>query len=116
MSESRPWLKSYPAGIRAEIDSGDFRSIIELVDQTCNQYSTLPAFTNMGHSFSFRELQEQSIRFAAFLQKDLGLKKGDRIAIQMPNLLQYPIALFGALRAGLIVVMPSGWAGRMRVG
>ncbi len=104
MNVSRPWLKSYPANINEEIEFGDFRSIIDLVDQTCNQYSTLPAFTNMGHSISFRELQEQSVRFAAFLQKELGLKKGDRIAIQMPNLLQYPIALFGALRAGLVVV------------
>ncbi len=98
------WLKSYPKGVPAEIDPDAFSSINDIFDQSVVHYAERPAFTNFGKSISFAELDEHCRAFAAYLEKRVGLKKGDRIAIMMPNLLQYPVALFGALRAGLTVV------------
>lgn len=99
----KPWLKRYPKGVPNEIDPNRFQSITDLFEESVHKFRDKDAFVNMGSSISFEDLNYLSADFAAFLQAE-GLKKGDRIAIQMPNLLQYPVVLFGALRAGLIVV------------
>ncbi len=98
------WLKSYPPGVPAEIDPDQFRSLVQLFDSAVLKYADRPAFTNMGRTITFRELDTLSRTFGAWLQKEARLKRGERIALMMPNILQYPIALFGALRAGLVVV------------
>jgi len=98
------WLSSYPEGVPAQIDVNRFASLAELFQNSVEQFAERPAFSNMGKTLSFSELDKLSRDFAAYLQARLGLGKGDRIAIMLPNLLQYPIALFGALRAGLTVV------------
>jgi len=99
----RIWLKSYPAGVPADIDPGQYRSLIELFDANIAKYRDRPAFTNMGKTISFDELDKRSRDFGAWLQSR-GLAKGARVAIMMPNCLQYPIAMFGTLRAGCTVV------------
>lgn len=99
-----PWIKNYPAGIPATISGPDYASVAEMMADACVQFANDPAFENMGVTLTYGQIDESSRAFAAYLQQKLGLQKGDRIAIQMPNLLQYPIALLGALRAGLIVV------------
>ena len=98
------WLKSYPPGVPAEIDPDRFRSLTHMLDLAVAKYAERPAFSNMGRTITFRELDSMSRAFGAWLQKEARLKRGDRIALMMPNILQYPIALFGALRAGLTVV------------
>lgn len=100
----RYWVKSYPPGVPAEIDAGEFSSLVDLFEKSIARFGERPAFYNMGRTLSYRELDRLSRDFAAFLQKELGLERGERVAIMMPNLLAYPIALFGALRAGLVVV------------
>ncbi|MBS0581240.1 MAG: AMP-binding protein [Proteobacteria bacterium] len=97
------WLSSYPPGTPAEIDPSRLRSLKELIEGSCSKYAHRVAFIQMGTMLTYRELEEHSRAFAAWLQQ-AGLKKGDRLAIMLPNTLQYPIALFGALRAGLVVV------------
>ena len=99
-----PWFKSYPANTPREVKLYDYGSVLELFEASVIKYKNRVAFENMGAQLTFGQVDELSRNFAAYLQKDLKLKKGDRIAIQMPNLLQFPIAFFGALRAGLIVV------------
>ncbi|HEU5290078.1 MAG TPA: AMP-binding protein [Cyclobacteriaceae bacterium] len=101
--ESFPWIKNYPEGIPAEINLYDYNSVVELFESSCKKYGDQVAFENMGVTLTFAQTDKLSKDFAAYLQS-IGLKKGDRIAIQMPNLLQFPVAFFGALRAGLIVV------------
>ncbi|WP_370978482.1 AMP-binding protein [Agaribacterium sp. ZY112] len=81
-----------------------YETINELIEHAFTAYANLPAFTCMGHSLSYEQLDQLSARFASYLRHDLGLKQGDRIAIQLPNILQYPVAMYGAIRAGLIVV------------
>jgi long-chain acyl-CoA synthetase len=103
-STERPWLASYPTGIPAEIDPDEFRSIPAVLEGAIASYRDQAAFSCMGVSITYGELDELSTRFATYLLCELKLKKGDRIAIMMPNCLQYPIATFGALRAGLTVV------------
>ncbi|MBJ6980613.1 long-chain fatty acid--CoA ligase [Luteimonas sp. MC1572] len=103
-STERPWLANYPAGIPAEIDPEEFPSIHAVLEGAIAKYRDQAAFSCMGVSITYGELDELSTRFAAYLLCELKLKKGDRIAIMMPNCLQYPIATFGALRAGLTVV------------
>jgi len=98
------WLKRYPADVPAEIDADRYSSLVDMFDDAVQRYADKPAFINMGETISFRQLDERSRAFAAYLQQGLGLQKGERIALMMPNLLQYPVALFGALRAGLVVV------------
>ena len=98
------WLSHYPAGIPAEVNLHEFASLRDLLLRGCERFGSLPAFSNMGTSMTYAELDRSSRNFAAYLQKSLGLHKGDRVAIMMPNLLQYPVALFGVLRAGLVVV------------
>jgi long-chain acyl-CoA synthetase len=100
----RFWLKSYPPGIPADVDLGEFGSINDMTQASLTKYAERVAFVQMGRSITFRQLDEMTRSFAAWLQKDAGLKKGDRLAIMLPNMLQYPIAIFGALRAGLVVV------------
>jgi len=98
------WLNRYPADVPAEINPDRYGSLIDLFEHAVLRYATQTAFINMGKSLTFQQLDDRSRAFAAYLQQGLGLKKGDRIALMMPNLLQYPIALFGILRAGMIVV------------
>lgn len=98
------WQKKYPSQVQKEVNFKIYNNIPEVLVEALNNFSSQKAFTNMGVSLSYREVDKLSNFFAAFLQNRLGLKKGDRIAIQMPNLLQYPIVMFGALKAGLIVV------------
>lgn len=99
-----PWFKKYPSGIPHEIGPLEFNSLIELFETSSKKYHDLTAYENLGGKLTFGEVDKLSTDFAAYLQKDLGLKKGERIAIQMPNLLQFPVAFIGALKAGLIVV------------
>jgi long-chain acyl-CoA synthetase len=101
---SEPWFQHYPKGINLEISPEEYSSIVDLFEKSCAKFRNRPAFVNMGKTITFAELDRLSRNFSAYLQNVLGLKKGDRIALQMPNLLQYPVALFGALRAGLVVV------------
>lgn len=103
MNQDKPWLNSYPDGVPHQIDGSQFESLHDLFSQSCNQYGSRPAFDCMGKKITYKELDELSWQFAAYLQSS-GLKKGDRIALMMPNLLQYPIALLGSLRAGCVVV------------
>jgi len=98
-----PWLKNYPEGVPHEIKLNEYRSVVHLFEESCKKYSQKVAFENMGARLTYAEVDKLSRDFGAYLQS-LGLQKGDRIAIQMPNALQFPIAFFGALRAGLIVV------------
>src|SRR5215467_5389855 len=97
------WLKSYPPGVPAEVDPGQLRTLKELLETACAAYPKRVAFVQMGARLTYRQLDVLSTAFAAWLQA-AGLRKGDRFAIMLPNTLQYPIALFGALRAGLVVV------------
>lgn len=98
------WLKSYPPGVPAEINPDAYQSLVEIIDKSCQKNADSPAFYNLGVTISYAELDKQTRYFAAFLQQVLHLKKGSRFAIMLPNVLQYPVALFGALRAGLIIV------------
>ncbi len=98
------WLKRYPAGVPAEINPDIYPSLVEMFEASAAQYGDQPAYINMGQTLTYRGLEQQSRAFAAYLQHDLQLQPGDRVAVMMPNLLQYPIALFGVLRAGLIAV------------
>lgn len=98
------WLARYPADVPAEIDPDRYSSLMELFENSMARNADRPAFINMGETMTFRQLDERSRAFAAYLQHQLKLQKGDRVALMMPNLLQYPIALFGILRAGMVVV------------
>ena len=97
------WLKEYPEGVPAEIDVNEFPSLREFLEGSFSKYRSLPAFTNMGHSISFGELDEMSRYLGAWLQKNAGLSKGDCVAIMMPNVIQYAVAVAAILRAGLTV-------------
>lgn len=101
---SFPWFKNYPASIPQQLQPLEFSSLPELFETACKKYSDRIAFENMGGKITYGEVDRLSTNFAAYLQNELGLKKGERIAIQMPNLLQFPIAMIGSLKAGLIVV------------
>lgn len=103
MSDNKPWLSNYPSGVPANIDVNAYASLISLFEETFEKYRKKDAFSCMGASITFDQLDKQSKAFGAYLQSR-GLEPGDKIALMMPNLLQYPIALFGALRAGIIVV------------
>jgi len=100
----KPWLKSYPADVPAEIDIHRHSSLSKLADESFSNYAKQTAFVQMGRKLRYAELDRKSQHFAAWLQQHAGLKKGDRVAIMLPNVLQYPIALFGILRAGGVVV------------
>ncbi|MFT4196888.1 MAG: long-chain fatty acid--CoA ligase [Pseudoxanthomonas sp.] len=104
MQLDRPWLASYPPGMPHEIDLDEYRSIVSVLDASIARYRDRAAFVNLGKSLSYGDIDRLSRRFAAYLLGELKLKKGDRVAIMMPNCLQYPVAIFGTLRAGLAVV------------
>ncbi|NOT89783.1 MAG: long-chain fatty acid--CoA ligase [Lysobacter sp.] len=104
MNLERPWLASYPAGVPQQIDPDEYPSIVSVLQSSLEKYRDRPAFSNMGRSITYAEVDKYSKQFAAYLLGELKLKKGDRVAIMMPNCLQYPIAIFGVLRAGLTVV------------
>ena len=98
------WNDKRPAGVPNEIDLGAYKSVIEVFERSCKKFADRPAFSNMGVTLTYAELERYSAAFAGYLQSRTDLVPGDRIAVQMPNVLQYPIAVFGALRAGLVVV------------
>lgn len=100
----RIWLKEYPEGVPADIDSSKYGSLRDLIEASFDKYRDLPAYECMGHSLTYGEIDQQSRYFAAYLQNVVGLSKGDRVAIMLPNVLQYTVAIFGILRAGLCVV------------
>ena len=104
MKEEFPWLKSYPSFVPKQIDENKFSSIVDIFNRAVKQFGDLPAFENMGKVISFNQLDKDSDAFAWWLQNKTSLKAGDRVAIQLPNLLQFPIAVFGILKAGMIVV------------
>ena len=104
MTQDRPWLANYPAGVPAEIDPEEYRSVPAVLEEAITRFRDRPAFSNMGRTITYAELDARSREFAQYLLGELKLKKGDRVAIMMPNCLQYPIAIFGVLRAGLTVV------------
>ncbi len=97
------WLNSYPEGMPAEIDVNAFSSIVDVLDHSIERFRHKPSFVNMGAELTYGDLGQKTSDFAAYLQQELSLKKNDIIAIMLPNLLQYPVAIFGALRAGLTV-------------
>ncbi|MCO7566113.1 long-chain-fatty-acid--CoA ligase FadD1 [Pseudomonas sp. S 311-6] len=98
------WKDKYPAGITAQINPDEFPNIQAVLRQSCQRFADKPAFSNLGKTITYGELYALSGAFAAWLQQHTDLKPGDRIAVQLPNVLQYPVAVFGAMRAGLIVV------------
>jgi long-chain acyl-CoA synthetase len=101
---SAAWFAHYPEGVPHQIDPDQHSSIVDVFNQSVKQYAALPAFQNFGKTLSYAELDRLSQQFANYLLNDLKLKKGDRVALMMPNVLQYPIAIFGVLRAGMVVV------------
>jgi len=104
MSNERPWLDHYPAGVPEQIDVNAYASVPAVLEEAFGRFSERPAFASFGRQLSYGQIDAMSRQFAGYLTGVLKLVKGDRIAIMMPNVLQYPIALFGALRAGLVVV------------
>ncbi len=100
----KAWFKRYQEGVAHEINPKLYSSIPEILEESFNRFPNRPSFTCMGTTISYAELDELSLKFASYLQNDLGLEKGDRVALMMPNILQYPIALFGTLRAGMTAV------------
>ena len=98
------WLKSYPPGIPPEINPAEYRSLLDMVERSLAKFRDQPAYTSMGRTLTFGELDTLSRHFAAYLQKVAGLRRGDRLAVMLPNVLQYPVAILGAFRAGLTVV------------
>jgi len=104
MAKDKVWLNSYSEGVPKEINPDTYQSIVEMFDESVKKYSNNPAMENMGKCYSFQELSNKAEDFGAYLQKELGLKHGDRLAIMMPNLLQYPVAIFGAMKAGLTII------------
>jgi long-chain acyl-CoA synthetase len=98
------WFKNYPKGVPEEIDPEHYKSLLELFEETLQKNADKVAFINMGKTMTYREVDQQSKDFAAYLQQELKLQKGDAVALMMPNLLQYPVALIGVLRAGCTVV------------
>jgi long-chain acyl-CoA synthetase len=104
MSTDKPWLQSYPAGTPETVDLDEYASVAAVLDAACERYRARPAFSNMGRTLTYADVDRLSSQFASYLLNVLKLKKGDRVAIMLPNVLQYPVALFGVLRAGLTVV------------
>ena len=98
------WLREYPPGVPAEVDLNEFSSLKDILEKSCQRFADLPAYSNMGAILRYRDIDRLSRAFGAWLQQTVGLSKGERVALMMPNILQYPVALFGILRAGLIAV------------
>jgi long-chain acyl-CoA synthetase len=104
MSNQRPWLNHYPDGVPAEIDVNQYASVVAVLEEAFERYRKYDGFQSFGKRLTYGEIDALSRQFAAYLTGELKLSKGDRVAIMLPNVLQYPIALFGALRAGMVVV------------
>lgn len=100
----RVWAKNYPEGVPTDINADHYASLLEVFDESIKDYAGKTAYINMGKSITYAELDQLSLKFAAYLQQQLGLKKGDAVAVMMPNLLQYPVCILGILRAGCVVV------------
>ncbi len=100
----RAWSKNYPEGVPADINADHYASLLEVFEVSIKDYADRTAYINMGKSITYAELDQLSLKFAAYLQQQLGLKKGDAVAVMMPNLLQYPVCILGILRAGCVVV------------
>lgn len=100
----KPWLKSYPEDVPAEIPTPDFMSVRDMLESCFKDYADRTAYSNMGTRLTFRDLDRLSAQFACYLQVELGLVKGERVAIMLPNILQYPVVLCGIFRAGLVAV------------
>ena len=100
----KPWLKSYPADVSEDIDINEFSSVANIFDTSVARYSDRPAYTNFGKTLSYEDVDIYTAQLASYLKNELGLTKGERVAVMMPNLLQNPIAIFAILRAGLVVV------------
>src|SRR6185436_20552980 len=100
----RVWLASYPPGVPAEVDWRATPTLKHLLERSCKRFADKPAFTSLGVSMTYRELEQHSRDFAAFLQHALRLAKGERVAVMLPNSLQHPVVVMGALRAGMTVV------------
>ena len=100
----RFWLRSYPHGVPADINPDEYGSLVDMLDRSCERYANDAAFTSLGRTITYAEYRQLALDFAAWLEQSAGLCKGDRIALMMPNVLQYPIALYGALLAGLTIV------------
>ncbi|MFT0631187.1 long-chain-fatty-acid--CoA ligase FadD1 [Pseudomonas sihuiensis] len=98
------WKDKYPVGVAAEINPDQYPNILAVLKESCQRFADKPAFSNLGKTLTYGEIYKLSGDFAAYLQKHTDLKPGDRIAVQLPNVLQYPIVVFGAMRAGLVVV------------
>ncbi|MGC2580680.1 MAG: AMP-binding protein, partial [Acidobacteriaceae bacterium] len=98
----RVWLQQYPAGVPTDIDPDQYSSLREVFEEACAAYGHRIAYRSLGATLSYAQLEALSRAFAAWLQKKSGLAHGDRVALMMPNVLQYPIALFGILRAGMV--------------
>ena len=98
------WLKSYPEDMPEEVPDPPFRSIRDLFEQSFEKYPNNAAYTNMGKTLTYGDLDRLSMQFACYLQNTLGLTRGERVAIMLPNILQYPVAMCGIFRAGLVVV------------
>ena len=103
-ADPKPWLQSYPPGMPAELGPLEFQSIPQMFSASVQRYRDQPAFESFGVQITYAELDRLTRDFAAYLQTRLGLRKGDRVAVMMPNILQYPVAVYGILRAGLVVV------------
>lgn len=104
MDDPRPWLGSYPEGVPAEIDPGQYASLKALLERSFREHAELTAFSNLGTTLTYADVERLSRQFAAYLQSAVGLEPGARVAIMLPNLLQYPVVAFGILRAGMVVV------------
>ena len=98
------WLQHYPAGVPAEINPSEYRSLLELIEQAIATHRDRPCFTCMDRTLTYGDIDVLAGRFAGYLQKVARLRKGDRIALMLPNVLQYPVAILGAFRAGLTIV------------
>ena len=101
---TKPWLQSYPEGVPAEISIDEYASVADIFDQSVCKYEDLPAYSNFGKTITYKEVKEFTSQLGGYLKNELGLDKGAKVAVMMPNLLQNPVAIFGILRAGMVVV------------
>lgn len=100
----QPWFKNYPEGIPREIDGSKYKNVVDILENTFEKYTDNNGYHNMGTTLTYGQMDRLSKKFASFLQNELGHKKGDRVAIMLPNILQYPVVVMGILRAGLVAV------------
>ncbi len=101
---SKPWLQSYPEGVPEGISIDEYASVADIFDQSVCKFEELPAYSNFGKTITYKEVKQFTSQMGAYLKHELGLEKGTKVAVMMPNLLQNPVDIFGILRAGLVVV------------